>query len=901
MKKDTADKRSLPFALPNVGSEEEEVIAVLSFVADELLEAHHRAVGRLRGQSSRYSTVAFLVALAGFALFLAQDFEVASFLQIVLLALLPLVALAVGVLLRSRFSDTARLAPPQLLRAQKLSWQWVAFPINGEKMLLWDSLTDEHVPLNLPPALPKRQDWLLRETQGPFRQLEDEKVLIRVLGDQLEAWQEPPRALQLPRLSGEHEPILALLKNLPRSRYLEPAATLPTPRTLDGVREELRQVMGLYRTHHIVGHHLSVWEGDLPRFQNNMERALREAMPKMDPPPAPPAAHPTADVETLLGTLDVVRSNAMEALRDTLLEELAKQEQELERQLKALEQDWERERKNVHYTNDTLISSLKRQMDDVKQRAQPEAEQALRESQLKVEEANERVNKAEIDLADKRKQLLLANTGSKDTPRASDERKRQMGSEIERLTSTLPEMKRTAKTMEEVVEFHRAALLRVQRQVDGLNQEYQQYVQGRDQELQRIDSSFEVRQGAVREAFAPTIKAIEGDLAFFEKSIDHFAQALDPFRADLIMENEAIRPYNQVVQQVYEIFSDKQQAVKQWAARVQALIRERREQVGQIVASVDEAVLPNIGVLNLRIMLLPIWYVETRRTLPALWPWERTGTEERSLLLAPFEESVEHGRRLALPDSNATPLLPLPALQARLDALMKGERRDAIQQAARRLGRTAPFEGSLLNAIAMPAQMPRAMIEMLQPLQRPLLPEMAEDAAEPKGERPTSDEFVYQAEGVGGDRRLARRPPQPAATSDAWEPEATTEGRPTTDDGRPTTTTTGTNATTDDGRPTTDDRRVPEAGAASDDDDRRPTTDGYRSGCGRATTDDRPRSYDRRTMDSPRVAMRRRQSPKSDERERTATQNAERRRANAAQHGTQTGFIPLLPNPKSEI
>ncbi|MDQ4074821.1 MAG: hypothetical protein M3220_01100 [Chloroflexota bacterium] len=741
-----ADKRALPFALPRVGSEAEEAIALLSYVADELLEEYYHTVARIRQQAERSSNGVLVAAMIAFALFLAQDFESAPVPQLLLLALLPLLLLLIGLYLRTWMTDTSRFYPPQIIRAQKLSWQWVAVPIDQEQMIVWDTLTDEGDPLDLPPTPPKRQDWLLRESIGPLHPIEEEKELIDRLGNQLEAWREKPRSVRLPRIDDSHAEVLTVLKNLPRGRYLEPAPLLPPARRLGEGLDDLRRLLVLNQSHHLFLRQLDAWEDVLPRFQAALDRALRATLPSMAAPPAPPSAHPSADVEAVLGTLEVVRTTTVESLRETLTEALVEQEKELDQQLKALEEEWERERNHINYTNDTLINSLKRQMDEIRQRTLPEAEQALKESQAKHREAAERVMKCEADLAEKRKQLLLAGTGSKDTPRASDERKQQLSNAIDRLTTTLPEIDRTAKTLEEMVEFQRSALLRVQRQLDALEQEHQQYTKARDQELERVDNTFQTRQSALRDNFEPIIKAIEADLIFFDELAKHVSAALEPFRADLIMEDEAIRPYNQVVQQTYQLLSDKQGAVLQWAESVRELIQERREAVHQIVEAIETAALPNFGVRKLRIMLVPIWYVETQSGQGALWPWQRGEPVARAWLVAPFAHAKE-GRRVALPDGSSLPLRPITALQERLDTLMDGERREAVQQAARHLGRMVPFESKRLSELAMRAQMPRAMVEMLQAFQHQLLATL-ETPIEPNGDcsapdMALSDDFLF--------------------------------------------------------------------------------------------------------------------------------------------------------------
>jgi hypothetical protein len=337
---------------------------------------------------------------------------------------------------------------------------------------------------------------------------------------------------------------------------------------------------------------------------------------------------------------------------------------------------------------------------------------------MKLRDASERVTKCEAELADKRKHLLLAGSGSSESPRASDERKRELTSAIERLGSSLPEMKRAVVTWEEVVATHKSARERAQHQLERLRQEYQEYTSHRDRETERIDTVYEAARTALEAQYAPVIEAIQADLHFFDILVERFGKALDPFRVDLVMDDASIRPYNEVMQQAYQALESKLAAVARWSAEVLNLIRQRREMVNQNVAEIDRAAIPNAALNQARLMLLPVWYVETVEGHFNLWPWQKPQPSQDARLIAPLVES-SGGRRLALPEANLRFLEPMPLLQQRLDALLRSDRREQVKQDARRLGRSVPFRTELLNAIAIPAQMPRAMADMLLPLHMP--------------------------------------------------------------------------------------------------------------------------------------------------------------------------------------
>ncbi|HEX8683070.1 MAG TPA: hypothetical protein VF707_12200 [Ardenticatenaceae bacterium] len=774
------DNRSLPFVMSRVSSEEEEAIALLSYVADDLLGEHHRAVAALRRRARRVSNILFVAALLLFTLFLAQDFETAPLPILVIPAVAMLVLLLMGIFVRTRLVDGNRLGRPEILHAQKLSWQWLAIPLDEERMILWDTLTDEATALDLPANPPKRPDWLWKgwPTLTP---LDEEKALVSRLGDALDAWQIAPDAVRLPRIEGDQPDLLSLLASLPRGRSWSPAPPLPPARSLEAGQSDLRRLMRLYQERHIYIRQLDAWEEALHRFIKSLERTLRAAQPEMVPPPAPPAAHPSGDVQALLGTLDLVRSNAMESLRLPLQDELSREKEALAAHVDRLTQEWERERNGIHYSTETVIGSLQRQLQDMEQRLIPETQQALTASQVRLREATERVATCEAELADKRKQLLLAGSGSDSAPRASDDRKRELAAAIERLSGTLPEMRRNVNILEEIVATNRTALERAQRQLDRLQVEHQEYAQNRDQQLGQVDQNYQTRQDALRDHYAPIIRAIEADLAFFDILIDRFAETLDPFRVDLMMDDEAVRPYNEVIQQTAQIFDAKLAALTQWTEQVLDAIRQRRETVQVLVAAMDEAALPNFGLRQPRLMLLPIWYVEARGGHLSLWPWQRQEPKPVVRLVAPFIEAKE-GRRLALPGGDAIFLRPLPGLQARLNSLLEGERRDEVRFAARHLGRGVPFDPKLLQAIAIAAQMPRAMLDVLLPLHTAPLPS-GDGTSPPLLTRPVptgeesgplqtgnllTDEFM--PENGGGDPDAWQESEEATSTdTDAWQ------------------------------------------------------------------------------------------------------------------------------------
>lgn len=767
------DNRLLPFNMPRVSSEEEEAIALLSYVADDLLGEHHRAVAALRRRAVRVSNILFVAALLLFTLFLAQNFETAPLPVLVIPAVAMVLLAGLGLFVRTRLVDGTRLGSPEILHAQKLSWQWLAIPLDEERMVLWDTLTDESVPLDLPPNPPKRPDWLWKGWPA-LAPLDEEKALVSRLGDALDGWRVPSEPVRLPRIEGDQPDLIDLLASMPRGRTRTPAPPLPPARSLEAGQSDLRRLMRLYQEHRIFLRQLDGWEEALPRFLKSVERTLRAAQPDMLPPPSPPAAHPSGDVQALLGTLDLVRSNAMESLRLPLQEELGRTKELLASRIDELTKEWERERNSIHYGTDTVVSSLQRQLVDVEQRAIPESQQAYTASQVRLREASERVAQCEAELADKRRQLLLAGSGSDSAPRASDDRKRELSSAIERLSGTLPEMKRNVSLHEEVIATNRAALERSQRQLDRLQLEYQEHTQKRDQQLEQVDQNYTTRQDALRNHYAPIVKAIEADLAFFDVLIDRFAETLEPFRVDLIMDDEAVRPYNEVLHQSAQIFETKLAALTRWTEQMTEAIRQRRATVQTLVAALDEAALPNFGIRQPRLMLLPVWYVEAQAAPLALWPWQRRAPRTTTRLVAPFVKAK--ARRLALPGGDAVFLQPLPALQQRLDALLAGERAEDVRFAARHLGRGVPFDPKLLQTVAIAAQMPRAMLDMLQPLRTAPLPTDATTALPLIQPVPVGETRNLQTGNLPSDEFVPENGSLTAA--DAWDAEALVDTNP---------------------------------------------------------------------------------------------------------------------------
>lgn len=789
------DQRLLPFALPGIGSEEEEVIAILSHVGEELLADYHRMVEAARQRAEQLSNVAFLAAFLAFCLFLLPDFERAPIPLLILPAMATLLLLGMGVLLRTRLVEPNRFTPPRIQRAQKLSWQWLAIPIDEERVILWDTLTDEGVALSLPQNPPRRPMWLMREPD-PLNSIEDEKALLKQMGDSLAGWQIPPDGVRLPQITGSHTELVEFLGNLPRqSRRWTPAPPIPPARTLEEGQDDLSRLMHLHQNYHIFLRQLDAWEEGMPQFLKAMEQALQATLPRLEAPPAPPPAHPSGDVEALIGTLELVRSTAIEALRVPLMDELTKERSDMETRLKDMEEDWKREHNIVHYGSDTLINSLQRRIADMEQRGLPEAERALKESQTKQREAQDRVRRTEEELAEKRKQLLMAGNVSSQGPRASDERKRELTLTIERLTSTLPEMKISIKTWEDVVNTHRSALERERAALERAQKEYNEYVEERDRELEKVDKGYEQRQGDLRAQYAPTMRDIEADLAFFDILTNRFSEVLRPYRVDLIMDDEVVRPYGEITQETQHMLAQKQTAVTRWAREIQRLIEQRRDTVHQIVGAIDKAAIPNFGLHRLRLLQLPVWYVEAEGGKVTLWPWQRPKAKETVLFFAPFVEA-KGGRRLALPGDRPPFLAPLQALQQRLDSVMAGERRATVQEAARRLGRVVPFDPKLLNAIALSAQMPRAMVNLLLPLHAAHLPPVRQDTGlllpdrpealrtgvllpPPDGAVSLSDEFVEPiAPAPDADAWGDDSPADTPAGEDAWDADAPVSAPP---------------------------------------------------------------------------------------------------------------------------
>ncbi|MBA3531481.1 MAG: hypothetical protein H0T73_06115, partial [Ardenticatenales bacterium] len=613
--------------------------------------------------------------------------------------------------------EADRFAPPQILQAMKLSWQWVALPIDEEEMILWDTLTDESVTLELPQDPPARPDLFLQEILDVLRSLEQESALVARLGHLLTAWEEAPRTLRLPWIKEHQAELVTLLGTLPRGRTWSPAPSLPPARPIQEGQEEIRLLLRLHSSEHIFRRQLDSWVEEIPRFRKAMARVLRETLPRMESPPAPPAAHPSGDAEALIGTMELVRGTTIESLRAPLQNELARQQTELNNRLDASRKDWERERNIVHYGSDTLISSLKRTIADIEQRLLPEAEQVLKESQMKLREASERVRAREAELADKRKQLLLANSGTSKSPRASDDRKRELTGNIDRLNSSLPEMKHNVTTWEEVVASHRTTLERTQRQLSRHQQEYQEHTRQLDEQLSKVDEGYSAAQEEVKAQFAPIIESIQADLKFFDILVDRVSESLNAFRVDLIMDDESIRPYTEVVQQSQQIVENKLAAVTKWADTIFSLIEKRREALDKIVDTMDKVALDNeFRLRSPQLMLLPVWYVETRAGRAVLWPWQKQAPKQDVLLIAPLIES-HLGRRVALPGSKARFFLPNVVLQKRLDALMEGKRRAEIEEAAKQLGSTILFDPKILTDVSHNSQMPRAMVAMLQPFQ----------------------------------------------------------------------------------------------------------------------------------------------------------------------------------------
>lgn len=764
------DKRVLPFSTPTTGREEEEAIAVLSTVAEDLLADHFQRVQEIRLQAYRLGRIAVAVMLLSFFLFLIQDFEQAPLALLLLLALPGIAAAALALYLRTRLVEADRFETPEIVDARKLFWQWIALPIDDDQVILWDTVTDEALPIDLPPPPPSRSGLFLRDLD-PIESLDEERQLIFNLNRHLRDWRAPSEAVRLPRVQEGQEEILALLRRLPRGRHVQPGPLLSAARSLEEGRRDLEALLHLKKDHRVFVRQMDAWQEALPQFEAELVAALHRTLPEMEAPPPPPSAHPSGDVEALLASVDLVRSTTIEELRVPLADALTDQEEALARKMRELDEERDRERSVVHFSNDTLINALQRQISDMKDRIIPEAEQALRESQIKLNEARGRVATLEGELAGKRKQLLQAGSGRVGSPRASDDRRRELSAAVDRLEGSLSESKHGVTTWEEVVAAHERGAERGRRQLANLQKEHADYVKQREEQLGKIDENHQSRSKRITGSFEPLTDSISQDLAFFDLIVDRFSDTLDPFRVDLVMDDERVRPYNQVVLQSQRLLGAKERAVQEWSRQINTLIDRRRESVLQIVREINAAAIPNFGLRAPRLMLLPVWYVESRRGRAALWPWQTDEGQTRRQLVAPFEESPE-GRRVALPGGESQRLRPHRFLHERLERLLAGARGEQILAEAARRGRPVPFDLDRLHAVGLAAQMPRMMVEMLQPLHTPerQIGATAPPAALPApwtDVDPDSDDFVPPPTPGSADAWTLEEAPE--QSSDAWE------------------------------------------------------------------------------------------------------------------------------------
>lgn len=707
------DNRVLPFATPGAGNEEDEAVAVLAHVAEKLLEDHRASVEGMRHYAVIYSRAAFGVALVAWFVFLILDFETAPIYLLILLPMVAILFMGIGVALRTRLVDPDRFLSPRIRYARKYHWQWVAVAVDDERVLMWDTLSEDGLALDFPQNAPRRPDWLLREPDS-LKLIAEEQMIISRLGETLGAWQAAPDRVLLPQVKEFQAELVEYFRNLPRaSRRLEAAPAFPPLRPIEEGQKEMERLVQLQQSLAIVRRQLDAWEEAIPPFRGQMVKALGITVPHMEAPPSPPSAHPSGDVEMVLGSLDLMRTNVFEPLNIPLQNEVTFLKEDLNRRLKTLEDDWQRERNIITMSKDPYLSSIRRSLDEAEQRLIPQAEQALRESKTKQREAAERLNRTRTDLEGKRKELLMAG-GSNSGPKASDDRKRSLQTAIDQMESSKPTYELNIQTWDQMVAQHQQILDRERFNAERLGKEYKEQQEQRDNDLRRVDSNFEMRRAIMTEEVQPKIQAIEADLGYFKNLINDVATSLREYRVDLIAEDETTRPYTQVVQAAQVMIQRKQQAIKTWADSVLTLIRDRRKTIDYIIDQIDRyAIQPNFGVAQARMMQIPVWYVEAQTGQVTLFPWQpRTAIKDKVYLLAPFEEHPK-GMRMALVAPTARFMRNIPYLQQRLDQVLKSSRRAKLQEQARNGGRLVAIDPKRLRDTALACQMPLAMDQMV--------------------------------------------------------------------------------------------------------------------------------------------------------------------------------------------
>jgi hypothetical protein len=707
------DNRVLPFATPGAGNEEDEAVAILAHVAEKLLEDHRASVERIRRYAVLYSRIAFGVAVVAWCFFLVLDFETAPIPLLIVPVVLALACAGLGIMLRTRLVDPDRFLAPRIRYARKYHWQWLAVAVDDERVLLWDTLSEDALALEFPQNAPRRPDWLMREPDS-LKLIAEEQMIVSRLGDTLQAWQAAPDRVLLPQVKENQAELVEFFRNLPRaSRRLEAAPAFPPLRPIEEGQKEMERLVQLQQSLAIVRRQLDAWEEAIPPFREQMVKALGITVPHMEAPPSPPSAHPSGDVEMVLGSLDLLRTNVFEPLNIPLQNDLTFLQEDLNRRLKVLEDDWQRERNIITMSKDPYLSSLQRSLEEAEQRLIPQAEQALRESRTKQREAAERMNRNRTDLDQKRKELLMAG-GSSSGPKASDERKRSLQSSIDQMESNKSTFDMNVQTWDQMVAQHQQILDRERFNAERISKDYKEQQEQRNNDLRRVDSNFEIRRDTMRDEVQPKIEAMEADLTYFKNLIGDVAQSLSEYRVDLIAEDEATRPYTQVVQAAQVMIQKKQQAIKTWAQSVLTLIRERRQTIDYIIEQIDRyAVQPNFGVPQARMMQVPVWYVEAQTGQVSLFPWQPpTALKDKVYLLAPFEEHPK-GVRMGLVGPSARFMRPVPYLQQRLDQVLKALPSRKLLEQIRQGGRLVTMDPKRIRDTSLACQIPLAMNQMV--------------------------------------------------------------------------------------------------------------------------------------------------------------------------------------------
>lgn len=755
------DERGLPFALPYVGSEEEEAIGLLSGVVGRLLDDYWQQLATLRAHAFRYSRWLFGAALLTLILFLLQDFEQAPALQLVALALLPLTLSAAALWLRLRLVTVDRHPPPTVTTVRKLSWLWVAAAIDDQRLLLWDTLCDEGAVLAFPPDVPQRAPWLLPTgTVDGIQSASQERQLLQQLIAVQSAWSTPFQSRQMPTVGAEGEVLLPFLQRAPRvSRRWQPAPALAGPRSLDAGLADLAALLERYRAAPTQYQQFARWEEALQVGEARLIDALRQRQPPIDPPPLLPEGQPIGSVESILSAMELLRSRAFMPIAALVGGELEQRLSGYASELASIDRARQHDLAQLGYHNDTVFRSLQRQLRHIEADSLPQAEQSLAQSRLRFEAGQSRLMELEQRRKSHHAEWMALNEARRGGPRPSAEHLAQLAETIKELNAAIPEAQRTLAALRDAVHNNERMVAGLRQQRADQLADIEDYLSTQQLERREIERRYAAQSHAVDERLRPEIEALQQDSLFFEQLFDHFSTTLKQHRRDLAIDQQSDRAFTQTFEGAKRLQATKEGAIQRWAQRVASEIGRWREAVVQIEAAVDGAALPNHGIRQRRYWL-PIWFVESHGITPTLWPWQAGDRWEESRFVVPMQPHPT-GQRLALPHAARQRFAPVAALHRRLAVLMQGERADSLRHAARTHGKVIEIEAETLQRVAAQSAMPTAMLSALQLIATPRATARLSVA------RAADDGYVAAPPADDGDAWVAPR--HEAPLDDAWQ------------------------------------------------------------------------------------------------------------------------------------